>query len=258
MKSSFLLLLALPAALFAQDANPRAAAGGLRAQMIREFDKDGDGQLSGDEQTAAREEAARRFGSRNAEKPAPGSTLDRPRANGDRPRANGDRPRANGDRPRANGDRPRANGTTPAAPGRGFGGTAGGATALADFEKALEKPSARILSRYDADKDGKLSDEEKKAARESFSNQRRNPPAEGTRGDWARQLDKDGDGTVSPEEQSAAGDEMMKRLGIDGEQAESMRRNVLDKLDANKDGQIDETERAAIRDAFRKFIPQAN
>jgi Ca2+-binding EF-hand superfamily protein len=244
MKSSFLLLLALPAALFAQDANPRAAAGGLRAQMIREFDKDGDGQLSGDEQTAAREEAARRFGSRNAEKPAPGSKLDRPRANGDRPRANGDRPRANG--------------TTPAAPGRGFGGTAGGATALADFEKALEKPSARILSRYDADKDGKLSDEEKKAARESFSNQRRNPPAEGTRGDWARQLDKDGDGTVSPEEQSAAGDEMMKRLGIDGEQAESMRRNVLDKLDANKDGQIDETERAAIRDAFRKFIPQAN
>jgi Ca2+-binding EF-hand superfamily protein len=237
MKSSFLLLLALPAALFAQDANPRAAAGGLRAQMIREFDKDGDGQLSGDEQTAAREEAARRFGSRNAEKPAPGSKLDRPRANGDRPRANG---------------------TTPAAPGRGFGGTAGGATALADFEKALEKPSARILSRYDADKDGKLSDEEKKAARESFSNQRRNPPAEGTRGDWARQLDKDGDGTVSPEEQSAAGDEMMKRLGIDGEQAESMRRNVLDKLDANKDGQIDETERAAIRDAFRKFIPQAN
>ena len=239
MKSSLLLLLALHAALFAQDANPRAAAGGLRAQMIREFDKDGDGQLNADEQKSAREEAARRFGSRNAEKPAPGSKLDRPRANADRPRANG---------------------SAPAAPGSGFGGSAGGASALADFEKALEKPSARILSRYDSDKDGKLSDEEKKAARESFASQRRNPaPTEGgPRGDWAKQLDKDGDGTVSPEEQAAARDEMMKRLGVDGEQAESMRRNFMDKLDANKDGQIDESERASIRDAFKKFIPNQN
>lgn len=238
MKSSLLLLLALPAALFAQDANPSAAAGGLRAQMIREFDKDGDGQLNADEQKSAREEAARRFGSRNAEKPAPGSKLDRPRANADRPRADG---------------------STPAAPGSGFGGSAGGASALADFEKALEKPSARILSRYDSDKDGKLSDEEKKAARESFGSQRRNPaPAEGSRGDWTKQLDKDGDGTVSPEEQAAARDEMMKRLGVDGEQAESMRRNFMDKLDANKDGQIDESERASIRDAFKKFIPNQN
>jgi Ca2+-binding EF-hand superfamily protein len=238
MKSSLLLLLALPAALFAQDANPSAAAGGLRAQMIREFDKDGDGQLNADEQKSAREEAARRFGSRNAEKPAPGSKLDRPRANADRPRADG---------------------STPAAPGSGFGGSAGGASALADFEKALEKPSARILSRYDSDKDGKLSDEEKKAARESFASQRRNPaPAEGSRGDWTKQLDKDGDGTVSPEEQAAARDEMMKRLGVDGEQAESMRRNFLDKLDTNKDGQIDESERASIRDAFKKFIPNQN
>jgi Ca2+-binding EF-hand superfamily protein len=228
MKSSLLLLLALPAALFAQDANPSAAAGGLRAQMIREFDKDGDGQLNADEQKSAREEAARRFGSRNAEKPAPGSKLDRPRANG-------------------------------STPGSGFGGSAGGASALADFEKALEKPSARILSRFDSDKDGKLSDEEKKAARESFASQRRNPaPAEGSRGDWTKQLDKDGDGTVSPEEQAAARDEMMKRLGVDGEQAESMRRNFLDKLDTNKDGQIDESERASIRDAFKKFIPNQN
>jgi len=236
MKSSFLLILALPAALVAQDANPRAAAGGFRAQMIREFDKDGDGQLSADEQKSAREEAARRFGSRNAEKPAPGSKLDRPRANPDRPRADG------------------------SAPGSGFGGSAGGASALADFEKALEKPSARILSRYDSDKDGKLSEEEKKAARESFASQRRNPaPAEGgPRGDWTKQLDKDGDGTVSPEEQAAARDEMMKRFGVDGEQAESMRRNFLDKLDTNKDGQIDEAERASIRDAFRKFIPNQN
>lgn len=231
MKSSLLLFLALPAALFAQDANPRAAAGGFRAQMIREFDKDGDGQLSADEQKSAREEAARRFGSRNAEKPAPGSKLDRPRANG----------------------------STPAAPGSGFGGSAGGASALADFEKALEKPSARILSRYDSDKDGKLSDEEKKAARESFASQRRNPaPAEGSRGDWAKQLDKDGDGTVSPEEQAAAREEISKRLGVDGEQAESMRRNVLDRFDTNKDGQVDESERAAIRDAFKKFIPNQN
>lgn len=239
MKSSLLLLLALPAALFAQDANPRAAAGGLRAQMIREFDKDGDGQLNADEQKSAREEAARRFGSRNAEKPAPGSKLDRPRANADRPRADG---------------------STPSAPGSGFGGSAGGASALADFEKALEKPSARILSRYDSDKDGKLSEEEKKAARESFASQRRNTaPAEGgPRGDWAKQLDKDGDGTVSPEEQAAARDEMMKRFGVDGEQAESMRRNFMDKLDTNKDGQIDETERASIRDAFKKFIPNQN
>lgn len=239
MKPSLLLFLALPAALFAQDANPRAAAGGLRAQMIREFDKDGDGQLNADEQKSAREEAARRFGSRNAEKPAPGSKLDRPRANADRTRADG---------------------STPAAPGSGFGGSAGGASALADFEKALEKPSARILSRYDSDKDGKLSEEEKKAARESFGSQRRNPaPAEGgPRGDWAKQLDKDGDGTVSPEEQAAARDEMMKRFGVDGEQAESMRRNFMDKLDANKDGQIDETERASIRDAFKKFIPNQN
>ena len=198
-------LLALPClAADENEAKPVPPAGGEakeqtsrparpeRGEIIKRFDKDGDGKLNEDERKAAQEEMRKRFGGG-----APGG-----------------------------------------APG------AGGAEGM---EKLLENPGPRILERYDADKDGKLSDEEKKKAREEMKGR-----FDQGRGDMLKRFDKDGDGKLSDEERKQGMEEMRKRFrdgGGEGAEGEAMRQRLRERFDTNKDGQIDEGERAKMREA---------
>lgn len=177
-------------------------------EMLKRFDKDGDGSLSDDERKAAAAAARERFNggkSDDATKPA-----------------------------------------------SGFGGAKGGAEALANLEKLLEKPGPRILQRFDSDKDGKLSDSEKQAARDSLAKTNPAPDSPApNRAEIIKRFDKDGDGKLNESEQTAAREEMKNRVRAatgEGPEAEATRKALRERLDSNKDGQIDESERAALRD----------
>ena len=100
-----------------------------------------------------------------------------------------------------------------------------GAVALADDEPAArEERRAEILERYDADGDGRLSQEERRAARERRRLER-----------W----DTDGDGEMSEEEHAAARQAMDDRRGGRGREQRASR------FDTDGDGAISDEERAA-------------
>jgi hypothetical protein len=84
--------------------------------------------------------------------------------------------------------------------------------AAAGKEHAKGKPGAKgaemrkkMLEKYDADKDGKLSEEERKAAQA------------GRRAEMTKKFDADGDGELSQEEKATMKAEMLKRLDKDGD-----------------------------------------
>ena len=59
----------------------------------------------------------------------------------------------------------------------------------------------QLIEKFDTDGDGKLSDEEKQAAREA------------RKAEFLKKFDKDGDGELSPEERKAAGEAIRNRVG---------------------------------------------
>ena len=66
-----------------------------------------------------------------------------------------------------------------------------------EAKAAREAAQKKMLEKYDTDKDGKLSDDERKAMREDF---------EAKRKALLEKYDKDKDGKLSPEERKAAAD----------------------------------------------------
>lgn len=128
-----------------------------REEFLKQFDKDGDGKLSDEERAAAREQFRNRSGEQRGERG--------PRTEG---RERGPRPEGRERGPRGEG-RPE---------GRERGSRGG--------EGRVERPNREdFLKRFDKDGDGKLSDEERAAAREEFRNRggeqrgERGPRAEG-------------------------------------------------------------------------------
>ncbi len=99
--------------------------------------------------------------------------------------------------------------------------------------------------------------------------ERQRPPGErrGPTPEQLKEFDKDGDGTLSPEERTAMREalrvrlqegrkQMLAKYDKDGdgqlsqEEREQMRKDMLERFDANKDGRLDEAERAAMQKEF--------
>lgn len=86
---------------------------------------------------------------------------------------------------------------------------------------------AEIVKKFDKDGDGKLNEEENKAAREAFRAER-----EAAQKKLIEKFDKDGDGKLNDEERKAA-----------REAAEARHKELLEKYDADKDGKLSPEER---------------
>lgn len=83
---------------------------------------------------------------------------------------------------------------------------------------------AAILEKFDADKDGKLNAEERKAA------------GEARKAEMLKKFDKDGDGKLNEAERKAAG--------------EARRAEFMKKFDKDGDGKLSDDEKAAMRKAM--------
>ncbi len=90
-----------------------------------------------------------------------------------------------------------------------------------------------VLEEFDKDGDGKLNDEESKAAREAMQAKR-----EEARKKMIAEFDKDGDGKLNDEESKAAREAMQAK-----------RKALVEKYDANKNGRLDPEEVKAAREA---------
>ena len=99
---------------------------------------------------------------------------------------------------------------------------------------------ARILEKFDKDGDGKLSDEERAAAREAFRAR-----LAAHKEEILKRFDKDGDGKLSDEERAATRESLRNRLAAHWDQ-------ILKRFDKDGDGKLSDEERAAAREAFRQ------
>ena len=127
----------------------------------------------------------------------------------------------------------------------------------ADFRK-------KMLEKYDADKDGKLNEEERGKAREEMKKHFKERRAE-----MLKKFDKDGDGKLSEEERKALHEAMKKRHGDrkpgegrpggpgKGPRGADFRKKMIEKFDADGDGKLNEEERAKARESFKKRAKSA-
>ena len=124
-----------------------------------------------------------------------------------------------------------------------------------------EEMKRKMLEKFDADKDGKLSDTEKEAIKAEMKNRhgkRGNRPegmpkfgnkrGERPQGQMPQQLlekfDTDKDGQLNDTEKEAMKDGMKKRL-----HKREMNNNMLEKFDTDKDGKLSDEEKKALREA---------
>jgi Ca2+-binding EF-hand superfamily protein len=101
-----------------------------------------------------------------------------------------------------------------------------------------ELPPA-LLEKFDADKDGKLSDEERKTMRTEMEAKR-----EQFRAKMLEKFDADKDGKLSDAEKATMREAMKAR-----------HQEMLAKYDANKDGKLDKSEIQTARDAGEELPP---
>ena len=113
-----------------------------------------------------------------------------------------------------------------------------------------------LVAEFDADGDGELTGAEREAARAAVRERHAAKRAE-----IVARFDADGDGELSPEERRAARQEMGPRKdrknrdarpGRGGPGGPEQRAKVLERFDANGDGELDETERHAARSEMQR------
>lgn len=102
---------------------------------------------------------------------------------------------------------------------------------------------ADIMKRFDKNKDGKL-DEDEKAAAKAYNMERGKGPGADRAGGLGKKVverfDKDGDGKLNDAEKAEAA------------KAFETNPRMLKRFDADKDGKLNDTEKAAARDAWEK------
>lgn len=193
-----------------EEGKKRRGQGVDRAQILKQFDANGDGRL--DEAERAKAKAA--FANRKKQ-----------------------------------GDRPGQGKAGKGRPGQKRPGQAAAGGDRPNFQQ--------LIKQFDKDGDGKLSEQERAAAREQMAKLRR-----GQAGNDARRIpeqalkrfDKDGDGKLNEAERAAAAkarEEFMKKKGKAGAgrpngQGRPDMKEILAKFDKDGDGKLSETERAEI------------
>lgn len=88
-----------------------------------------------------------------------------------------------------------------------------------------------ILEKFDTNKDGKLDEAEREAAKAA-----REEMMKARKAEMLKKFDKDGDGKLSDEEEAAMKEERKKMM--------------LEKFDKDKDGELNDEEKAAMRKAM--------
>ncbi len=116
---------------------------------------------------------------------------------------------------------------------------------LSEEERATAKAAgearrAEALKNYDKDGDGKLSKEERQVMIEDNREKRQ--------AEILEKYDADGDGKLSEEERAKVREE----LGPPPEKRKEMREKALEKFDADGDGELSEEERATARAEMQK------
>jgi len=113
-----------------------------------------------------------------------------------------------------------------------------------EFAERYEERRARwdeIRERYDADGDGELNEEERRAMREAFRERMRDR----WRQRMVERFDADGDGELSEEERIEAEAEREARRA-------EMRARMTERFDTDGDGELSEQEEQAAREQFRR------
>lgn len=119
----------------------------------------------------------------------------------------------------------------------------------------------RMLEKFDADKDGQLSDIEKDAMKAAFGKRasrpngmenmhpgnRRRPHSE--RPAMIEKFDTDKDGQLNEQEHAALKEAARKRHEARSERREEFRKNFMEKFDTDKDGQLSDAEKEAAKAA---------
>jgi len=130
----------------------------------------------------------------------------------------------------------------------------------AEFDKRREEGRAAMLKQFDKDGDGELSEEERNTARDTMRNKFQ---------EITKKYDKDGNGRLEREEMEAAREagafEGMAfpggpgfggpggpdgRRGPGGPGDEERRAEMMKRFDKDGDGELNEEERAALRESF--------
>jgi len=123
--------------------------------------------------------------------------------------------------------------------------------------------AAEMLQRFDKNGDGRIDDDERIDAREAMRTEQNDRPMAGgspqMRARMLEEFDKNKDGRLDDDERAAAQKAARERgIGMKADQTRPMARTpdgrlqaeALKRFDANGDGQLDETERAAMRKTF--------
>jgi Ca2+-binding EF-hand superfamily protein len=149
--------------------------------------------------------------------------------------------------------------------------TDAGATARSERAEEWKKRRDEMIAKHDADKDGKLSGAERRAAWDDVRKQwatkafdadkngtldeketaaMKKAQAEGKatydrwRSDWVKKYDSDGDGELSEEESKVAREKVTAEF-------KKLRDSFTSKWDADNDGKLSEEERKAMRESLR-------
>jgi Ca2+-binding EF-hand superfamily protein len=103
---------------------------------------------------------------------------------------------------------------------------------------------ARIIERFDADRDGRLSDAEHKTARDTMLAEK--PERAARHAERIKRFDKDGDGMLNDAERAAAREAMTGR-------GEKLRERAVKRFDKDGDGALNKAERRRAREFARAY-----
>lgn len=131
-----------------------------------------------------------------------------------------------------------------------------GSPMRADRKGMEEMFRARMMEMFDKNKDGRLDEEERAAARKYAEEHPMRPGAAALpamRDEMLKRFDKNGNGRIDDDERAAMQAAQRERGAKPATQAEAMRAELRRRLDRNANGKIDDEEMAAL-DSMRQRL----